>query len=376
MTVHVNIGGSWKNIDNIYCNIGGVWKTVNAAYSNIGGVWKTGYSVDVTGVQDTGARSSDGATLKQVRFDGSGIVEATLATAYFDAHPLYQFPDWTDAASNVFCTIPIAYWWRGNLPDVANGTTPRWTMLLSTRPGTVNINGTSCTFTANPGAFKLSGAWLPQFYHGKYRGYNAGSSKVGSKSGQTAWGGVSFDNFRTYCANNGTGYHMRSLFEWHEILARMVVEKKTFQLFPESIRATQAACKWRGIEDMAYHGTIFAEWMDGIRTDASGKYEAWDQANGTYGATGQAAAIGDGASAYSQGVVGGGIFDGLFIASTMGTAATSFIPDKSGRISDRVSRVCHATFDTGYAGYGTFCSAFYWASSDVHAAHGGRLAKW
>lgn len=330
----------------------------------------------IIGVQDTGARSSNGATLKQVVFNGAGIVETTLATAYFDAHPLYQFPDWTDAASNVFCTIPIAYWWRGDLPEVG-GSTPRWTMLLSTHPGTVNINGTSCTFTANPGAFKLSGAWLPQFYYGKYRGYNAGSSKVGSKSGQTAWGGVSFDNFRTYCANNGTGYHMGSLFEWHEILARMVVEKKTFQLFPEAIRQTQSSCKWRGIEDMAYHGATYAEWMDGIRTDASGKYEAWDQANGTYASTGQAAAIGAGESTYySQGVVSGGVFDGLFIASTMGPNATSFIPDHSGRVSSQVSRVCDAGFLAGSVDRGAFYSNFYNASSDVNAVIGGRLAKW
>lgn len=376
MTVHVNIGGTWKNVDSVYCNIGGVWKTVNAVYSNIGGVWKTGYSVDVIGVQDTGARSSNGATLKQVRYNGSGIVETTLAAAYFDAHPAYQFPDWTDAAGNVFCTIPIAYWWRGNLPDVADGTTPRWTMLLSTLPGTVNINGTSCTFAASPGAFKLSGAWLDNFYYGKYRGYNAGSNKVGSKSGQTAWGNVSFANFRTYCSNNGTGYHMGSLFEWHEILARMVIEKKTFQLFPEAIRQTQSSCKWRGIEDMAYHGSIYDEWMDGIRTDASGKYEAWDQANGTYSATGQAAAIGT--NEYSQGVVGGGIFDGLFIASTIGSVATSFIPDYCGRQSDRVGRVCDENFGSGgpQAHLGAFSSNFYHTSSGVSATVGSRLAKW
>jgi len=343
----------------------------------IGSVPIIGERYTIIGVQDTGARSSNGATLKQVRYNGSGIVETTLETAYFDAHPLYQFPDWTDAASNVFCTIPIAYWWRGNLPDVANGTTPRWTMLLSTRPGTVNINGTSCTFTANPGAFKLSGAWLPQFYYGKYRGHNAGSSKVGSKSGQTAWGNVSFNNFRTYCANNGTGYHMGSLFEWHEVLARMVVEKKTFQLFPEAIRQTQSSCKWRGIEDMAYHGAIYVEWMDGIRTGATGAYEAWDQANGTYGATGQAAAIGTGEStSCGQGVVGGGIFDGLFIASTMGPVATSFIPDYSGRDSNTVSRVCFASSNAGHVNNGAFSSDFLYASSDVNAFVGARLAKW
>ena len=79
---------------------------------------------------------------------------------------------------------------------------------------------------------------------------------------------------------------------------------------------------------------------------------------------------------YSQGIVSGGIFDGLFIASTMGPSATSFIPNYSGRASDRVSRVCYAYFSAGSVHSGAFCSYFYYASTDVHAAHGARLAKW
>jgi len=327
----------------------------------------------IIGVQDTGARGKDGATLKQVAYIDGGLREVTLATAFFDAHPSYQFPDWTDASGNVFCTIPRAYWWRGEMPDVADGTTPRWTMLLSPVPR----DG----FAANPGAFKLSDAWLAQFYFGKYRGHDAGSSKIGSKAGQLPLRSVTFDNYRTYCANNGTGYHMQSLFEWHEILARMVVEKKTFQLFPEAIRTTQSACKWRGIEDMAYHGTVSAEYMDGIRTDASGNYEAWDQANGTYVATGQAAAIAAGAtSSYSQGVVGGGVFDVLFIASTMGGGTTSFIPDYSGRPVDKVGCICNSSFYSAQTHFGAFCSYFQYLSSSIGASPGAgtgsRLAKW
>ena len=79
---------------------------------------------------------------------------------------------------------------------------------------------------------------------------------------------------------------------------------------------------------------------------------------------------------YSQGVVSGGVFDGLFIASTMGPNATSFIPDYSGRASDRVSRVCNALFYAGYVSSGAFCSYFGDASSVVDAAFGARLAKW
>ena len=241
----------------------------------------------ICGVQDTGTRSTDGAELRHVTAN-SPLQAATLDTAYFDEHPLFQFDDWTDASGNVFCEIPIAYWWRGNLPDTTDGTTPRWTMLMSTKPGTVDIGGTSCKFTASPGAFKRAGAWMDKFYFGKYRGYNAGSNKVGSKSGQTHWGSVSWENFKTYCENNGTGYHMISLQEWHEILGRAVIEKKTFQLIPEASRQNASLCKYRGIEEFAYHGSTCAEWMDGARTDTTGKYELWTEAGGSYSATGVA----------------------------------------------------------------------------------------
>ena len=60
----------------------------------------------------------------------------------------------------------------------------------------------------------------------------------------------------------------------------------------------------------------------------------------------------------------------------MGPNATSFIPDYSGRASDRVSRVCYADFNAGSVHYGAFYSNFHYASSDVNAAIGARLAKW
>jgi hypothetical protein len=43
----------------------------------------------------------------------------TLTTTDFDAHASFggstAFTDYTDGDSNVFCTIPIAYWWRETL---------------------------------------------------------------------------------------------------------------------------------------------------------------------------------------------------------------------------------------------------------------------
>ena len=327
----------------------------------------------VVGVQDTGTRGTDGAVLRQVALYGETLKEVTLPTVFFDNHPSYQFPDWTDASGNVFCTIPRAYWWRGNMPDTADGTTPRWTMLLSPVPR----DG----FAANPGAFSRSGVWLDQYYYGKYRGHNAGSSKVGSKAGQTPWGSVSFDNFRTYCANNGADYHMVSLFEWHEILARAVIERKTFQLVPEADRITPALCVYRGINDFAYGPTtgVYAEWMDGIRTDASGNYEVWGEAGGTYNATGIAPPIYSGESTfYGQSLMSGVMFDSLFLAAALGPDTTCMIPDLSGGrpTTDTTGRVCNSYFLADGGLHGAFYSYFYSLSSNNSTTIGSRLAKW
>lgn len=329
------------------------------------------------GVQDTGGRGTDGAVLRQVMLTGDvtygHLREVSMPTSYFDSHPSYQFDDWTDASGNVFCTIPRAYWWRGTMPDVADGTTPRWTMLLSSVPR----DG----FAANPGAFSRSGVWLDQYYYGKYHGYNAGSSKVGSKAGQTAWGGVSFDNYRTYCENNGTGYHMQSLFEWHEILARAVIERKTFQLVPEASRVTPALCVYRGVNDFAYGPTtgVYCEWMDGIRTDASGNYEVWGEAGGSYNTTVIAPPIFSGVSTYyGQSILSGGMFDSLFMAAALGPDTTCLIPDLNGGkpATNNTSRVCQLNFNADGGHHGAFSAQFNSLSSSAIAAIGSRLAKW
>jgi len=236
-------------------------------------------------------------------------------------------------------------------------------------------------FAANPGAFKRSGAWLDQYYYGKYRGYNAGSSKVGSKAGQTPWASVSFDNYRTYCENNGTGYHMVSLFEWHEILGRMVVEKKTFQLVPKASRATPSLCVYRGINDFAYGPTtgVYTEWMDGVRTDASGNYEVWGEAGGSYSATGIAPPIYSGESTfYGQSILSGGMFDSLFMAAALGPNTTCMIPDLNGGkpATKNTGRVCSSNFGAGYGYNGAFYSDFFYLSSTTKATFGSRLAKW
>ena len=40
LNLPVNIGGTWKNANEVFVNIGGTWKTVEAAFVNIDGTWK------------------------------------------------------------------------------------------------------------------------------------------------------------------------------------------------------------------------------------------------------------------------------------------------------------------------------------------------
>lgn len=40
LNLPVNIGGTWKDANEVFVNIGGTWKTVEAAFVNINGTWK------------------------------------------------------------------------------------------------------------------------------------------------------------------------------------------------------------------------------------------------------------------------------------------------------------------------------------------------
>lgn len=44
MTVHLNIGGTYKTLSAPSVNIGGTWKAVTGIWNNIGGVWKSAYA--------------------------------------------------------------------------------------------------------------------------------------------------------------------------------------------------------------------------------------------------------------------------------------------------------------------------------------------
>jgi hypothetical protein len=306
--------------------------------------------------------------LRWVTTSGDNLVERNdLDTDFFDAHSSFQFTDEIlGTNNNHFVKIPRAYWWRGLLPDTANPAEDKWTMLISDEP--ITWNGKE--FTAQSAAFKRDGNWMDQFYYGKYRGSDDGSNTPASKPGATHLGGVSWDGWVSGCNALGDGHHFASIQEYFEILGRMVIEKKTFQLFPKAIRATQSSCKYRGVEDFAYGGLpVRYEWMNGLRTDGNNIMTLWQEAGGNYFTTGKA--IGHGNWIHS--LQDGDLFDHLFLAKTVGVEATSFIPDYNYSL---VNCVCHLHFRSSDAHGGAFYAGFVLSVSGVHGAIGGRVAKW
>ena len=119
--------------------------------------------------------------------------------------------------------------------------------------------------------------------------------------------------------------------------------------------------------------------MDGIRTDASGNYEVWGEAGGTYNTTLIAPPIFYGESAYyGQSILSGRMFDSLFMAAALGPDTTCMIPDLNGGrpTTNNTGRVCYSNFHAGYGYYGAFHSGFSYLSSYAGTAIGSRLAKW
>ena len=317
----------------------------------------------VVGVQDIGTRSINGAGLRWVTPSGDSLVERTdLDTSYFDIHPSFQFTDdiYND---NYFVKIPIAYWWRGIMPDTTDGTTPRWTMLISNTPTTWNGK----EFTAQSAAFKhYQIGWMNQFYYGKYRG----SIGYGSKPGATLLDNVSWNDWVSGCDALGNGHHLASYQEYCEIVGRMVIEKKTFQLFPDDIRNNSLLCKYRGIEDFGYGNTpVRYELLNGLRTNSNNIVTLWQEAGSDYVTTEQTIGSDD----WIHSLLDGDLFDYLFLAKTVGNEETSFISDYSYSDSNNIGIL-------GFHPADSSCGAFYTdlsnSPSDTYNELGGRLAKW
>lgn len=316
----------------------------------------------VIGVCDNGTRSSSGMGLKWIDKDFNDIAE--LPYGYFDRHPSYQFEART-IGTNEFRRIPICYTKRGFIPT-GKPNAGKWYMMLSPTP----LDGFEPHYTA----FMYKGVLKDCFYWATHRAFND-NGKPGSQPGKPHWKNVSWDAFTAAAASLGDGYHMGSFQEYHEILMRAVIERKTFDLWPLEVRRNYQANEYRGIQEMAYDryadtpskGTL-AEWRSGVRTDANKQLEVWNtDGNQTYVKSGKTPNI----SGYIGSLLTGTHFDHMFFAETASSSIEqSMIPDyyAAGTSCVGYSRFNASSF------YGAFYSGLGDSAFVPDARNGSRLA--
>jgi hypothetical protein len=227
-------------------------------------------------------------------------------------------------------------------------------------------------FAANGAVFKKSGDWVDRFFYGTYRAFNDGG-KPGSRPGKTDWSEVSWQTFHDQALTVGDGCHMLSVQEYHEVLARAVIEKKTFQLWPESVRRGKGATDFHGIAGIAYGPTsgVNSEWLDGILINSSENLEVFkDDGSRTYVDTGSTVIV-NSLSPYIGTLQTGVFFDFMFIVSAGSPESASMIPDWQAFQVNPFPRVALLGSDT-YNYYGPFSLFF---NTHSGSAIGGRLAK-
>jgi hypothetical protein len=271
-------------------------------------------SPDIVGVCDTGSRSTDGATLAYIDAEGNVIDQPDAE--WYENHPAFNFVT-TQVGSDYLVRVPVAWWKRGVVP-AGKTYAGNWAMWLAKEETT--------GFSKNPYVFKdRSGNWVDEILYGKYRINTSNNSAAG-----TAKASTSFNGFQTIIAGKGALYGMTSMQEYHEVLARAVIEKGTFQLWPESVRGTVGATDYRGIIDMAYGpaGGIYAEFRDGIRINATSEFEAFDDdGSRSYVNTGVTAAYLSSGN-FITSLLAGDEFDFMFVAASVGAVSAAMIPDQ------------------------------------------------
>jgi hypothetical protein len=140
MTLHVNDGGTWRQIEAVSVNDAGTWRTIQEIYVNDAGTWRSVFVSDVIAISDTTAESeeiSPAAATATFRLTSAGNIEHTTGD-----NTIVDMGDWITPQTNMAnyeCRADIV---SGSL---STGTTGAWQSLASTRTWTLQqvTNGTS-----------------------------------------------------------------------------------------------------------------------------------------------------------------------------------------------------------------------------------------
>lgn len=129
----INVGGTWKSIDNAEINVGGVWKQVDSVKINVAGVWKTVWE-NVTAAL-TGASLLDSSTTPTDSEVGYQLTTGGLERSYQGiGQPYVTIDTWltSGVASDFECRLTVN---SGTAPaGSANGS---WLGLGTTRAWTL-----------------------------------------------------------------------------------------------------------------------------------------------------------------------------------------------------------------------------------------------
>jgi len=322
--------------------------------------------------------STGGGSGTWARIDENGATKVT-DSAFFSSHQTYgQIQDVT-IDGQAMVKIPAFYVKAGTIAAGPNAGKRAW--WISDQP--------AAGFTLHP-AFMRAGAPIGQFWVGKYQG-TADGSKLGSKPGVTPLVSIDFPTMQgRAAARNTAGVSGFQLWDYYQLSAiqllaaiemggansQALIGRGHVDNSPSGVQVvdhpTVAQATWRGI--VGLWGNVW-QMVDGLRTDASKRYELWDKhGNKGYINTGATApANGWTVSLASQ---SGADFDlgPLFVPASTDTA------EANGTTADySYANASCVAYHGGYFGNGSYAGLFslyvYNAASYANPIIGGRLAK-
>lgn len=304
----------------------------------------------VIGVVDTGERSVDGARL--LHCDYAGNILDALDTDYFNTVSPWKDMKEVTIDGDEFVVLP-RFWVRRDTQPAGKEYegNQRWLISPIEREG----------FECDGAVFKNSdGEWVDEVYIAKYRAQNNGQGIPLSLASGTRWSGLTWDNAISACSEKGDTYSLLNYQTWCSVLWLALVERATFQLYPEDVRRDPNICVYRGIEEFCYASTIEREWVEGLRINSSGYIEIYGQDGGrTYQATDEGFVAWDDANeAYIRALNSSAYLKNYFIANEVGEIDACLIPDITNRdmrgSTSAASTCTYTFFDPTPATHGAF----------------------
>lgn len=213
----------------------------------------------------------------------------TTTAATFSNHPVYAGIVDQAIDGQAMVRIPKFYIRTGVVPSGTHAGKRFW--MISDQP----VSG----FSVHP-AFMHNGIEINQFWVGKYQGTDDGGTKLGSRAGVTPLVSVDFTTMQARANARNTGgvteFSLWNIYQLSAIQMLALIEmggSDSQTLIGqgnvngssnlETDHPTTAQATWRGI--VGLWGNVW-QMVDGLRTDANGRYEVWDRhGNRTYQTT-------------------------------------------------------------------------------------------